>query len=179
MTNRCINCGKLFEGRGTICPSCFHKLGFDTDEEFSEEQEKVFSELTERRYPIYRDSWEALFKEFLNDCGFNDLGNPVDEKLNEYVSVPKEAEISDDEFDDEVENIPIFDNGVFRIIPFCWESSEGLFELPNFTYYPTKYQIEWYKYPFRDAWANKDIDMIEFVDILRSCKRSLDFKKED
>lgn len=44
---------------------------------------------------------------------------------------------------------------------------------PNFTYKPTGYQIQWYKYPLRDAYANQKITALEFLRIVFRCLESL------
>jgi hypothetical protein len=46
----------------------------------------------------------------------------------------------------------------------------------NFHYKPTDFQIQWYKYPFRDSYTNREISLLEFSTIINDCIESL---KED
>lgn len=46
-------------------------------------------------------------------------------------------------------------------------------EEPNFVYKPTEYEIDWYKYPLRDSYANKELTLEEFKEILNKCKESI------
>jgi len=45
--------------------------------------------------------------------------------------------------------------------------------MPNFHYKPTDYQIQWYKYPLRDSYANREITLQEFLEIIDKCIDSL------
>lgn len=47
---------------------------------------------------------------------------------------------------------------------------------PNFWYKPTNYKIWWYKYPFRDSYANNKISLKTFNKIVSDCMSS--FKGE-
>jgi hypothetical protein len=40
---------------------------------------------------------------------------------------------------------------------------------PNFLYKPTGFEIQWYKYPFRDSYTNKKISIENFQDITLHC----------
>jgi len=54
--------------------------------------------------------------------------------------------------------------------------------LDNFIYKPTDLHIQWYKYPFRDSYANREISRTEMLKIVAECIRWLNrFKttKED
>jgi hypothetical protein len=44
---------------------------------------------------------------------------------------------------------------------------------PNFLYKPTGLEIQWYKYPMRDAYANKPISPKEFAKIIDECIKSV------
>jgi len=41
--------------------------------------------------------------------------------------------------------------------------------LPNFCYKPTDFQIQWYKYPFRDSYTNQEITVEQFAEIIDKC----------
>ena len=45
---------------------------------------------------------------------------------------------------------------------------------PNFYYKPNNFQIQWYKYPFRDSYMNKKITVKEFSKIINKCIDSLE-----
>lgn len=44
---------------------------------------------------------------------------------------------------------------------------------PNFLHKPTGYELQWYKYPLRDAYANRKVTPLEFLRIIFDCLRSL------
>lgn len=44
---------------------------------------------------------------------------------------------------------------------------------PNFYYKPTKFEIQWYKYPFRDSYMNQEINVNQFKTIVDDCIRSI------
>lgn len=58
----------------------------------------------------------------------------------------------------------------FEINPYYWGDDESEMYIPNFIYFPTEYEIMWYKYPLRDSYANQDITYEEFCDIIDDCK---------
>jgi hypothetical protein len=62
-----------------------------------------------------------------------------------------------------------FENEIFRIDPYYWGYEEEECEKPNFLYKPTGYCINWYKYPFRDSYANQNITENEFIEIINDC----------
>ena len=79
-----------------------------------------------------------------------------------------------------------FENDVFSVFPYYWgdctcgmegEDKECLSECsllrPNFLYKPTGFEINWYKYPLRDAYMNQNIRLHEFVEIISKCIESL------
>jgi len=43
----------------------------------------------------------------------------------------------------------------------------------NFLYKPTGFSIKWYKYPFRDSYTNKEINLLDFKKMINSCINSL------
>ena len=54
---------------------------------------------------------------------------------------------------------------------------ECLLIQPNLLYKPTKFEIQWYKYPLRDSYTNQKITLEEFREIINSCIKSLIIKK--
>ena len=70
--------------------------------------------------------------------------------------------------------IPEFENEVFAIRPYWWGNEDAKeADLPNFVYKPLKYQIRWYKFPFRDSYANQKISTYRFKKITDECIKSL------
>jgi len=51
--------------------------------------------------------------------------------------------------------------------------SDCLLVKPNFHYKPTDFQIQWYKYPFRDSYTNHKITLRDFINIIDECLVSL------
>lgn len=76
-----------------------------------------------------------------------------------------------------------FDNDVFSISPYyggdceCVEDQEHKKGCPciqpNFVFKPSDFQIQWYKYPFRDSYMNQDYSADMFLFILGVCIASL------
>lgn len=44
---------------------------------------------------------------------------------------------------------------------------------PNFLYKPTNLQVQWYKYPFRDAYSSQPTEDLDLVAIVLNCLQSL------
>lgn len=127
----------------------------------------------ERKYPnhISRDEWQNYFCEFLAECGFDGIyGYVEDEALKKHLIL-----IDGDEKSciGKMEQAEVFDNGIFRILPYWWGESDNIAEMPNFIYYPTGFEMIWYKYPLRDAWSNMPVTFDEFKDMIDKCKESL------
>lgn len=66
-----------------------------------------------------------------------------------------------------------FENEVFILRPYYWGDSEEISKKPNFVFKPTGLEISWYKYPFRDSYANMPISRKELMEIIDQCKKSL------
>lgn len=66
-----------------------------------------------------------------------------------------------------------YENDTFIIRPYYWGEDEDIADLPNFVYKPTGFEIRWYKYPMRNAFANQDIGLKEFEKIMRDCDKSM------
>lgn len=126
-------------------------------------------------YPVPRDEWQDKFCEFLDECGFDTYGYINDDTLEKEYGIIIEGEgiVTLKNGESYKEHQQGFDNGIFRILPYYWGESENICKLSNFIYYPENYEIQWYKYPLRDSWSNKEITFEEFCDILDKCKESL------
>lgn len=119
--------------------------------------------------PVKRGKWQEDFAYFLEQCGFDNYGD-IDEsngkmypKLTPYLKKVEDGE----------EYEWYFDNGTFRIMCYSWGESEKICSMPNFIYYPTGYSMQWYKYPLRDSYANKEISYSDFLRMLADCRRSI------
>ncbi len=66
-----------------------------------------------------------------------------------------------------------FDNDVFTIRPYYWGEDETEVDLPNFIYKPTGFEIQWYKYAFRDSYMNFELTTEEILEIFRKCIDSI------
>ena len=73
----------------------------------------------------------------------------------------------------EITNSCEFENNTFIIRTYYWGEDEEIAALPNFVYKPTGLEINWYKYPMRDAYSNHDVDIETFKKILDDCAKSL------
>lgn len=80
-----------------------------------------------------------------------------------------------------------FDNDVFAIRPYWWgdctcgaeennnecHAPDCALVLPNFLYKPTRFEIQWYKYPFRDSYMNQNLSQKEILNIFDKCAESI------
>ena len=96
-----------------------------------------------------REDYQEVFCEFLDKNGFDMYGYKIDSKEWE------------------------FKNDTFIIRPYYWGDDDDKAALPNFVYKPTGLEINWYKYPMRDAYSNQDIDIETFKTIMKDCERSM------
>ena len=71
------------------------------------------------------------------------------------------------------ETYATFENDIFLIRPYYWGNDDKIASLSNFVYKPTNFQIQWYKYPLRDSYMNQDINVEQFKEIIKNCKKSL------
>ena len=137
------------------------------------------------KYPVPRE-WQDVFIEFLDECGLDGYGNINDTKLEKYLKTRESEYTYKDVYGEDCKNenirkdfeehpdIEYFDNGIFIVNPYYWGDAEDLAVLPNFVYYPTGYEVQWYKYPLRDSYCNQDITFEEFKDILEKCRKSME-----
>jgi len=66
-----------------------------------------------------------------------------------------------------------FENDTFAIRPFYWNDDKTESEIPNFIFKPTGFEIEWYKYPFRDSYMNRRLNEKQIRHIWRLCIESV------
>ena len=102
-------------------------------------------------YEVPREEFEDILISFLNELGLGDSG--YDGQSDETYAT--------------------FDNEIFTIRPYYWGDNEEIEELPNFVFKPTDFQIQWYKYPLRDSYMNREIDVEQFKEIINECRKSV------
>ena len=108
-------------------------------------------------FPIERtEEIEAMFQGFLKSIGCDSYGHCKDEDCRNDRGG--------------------YEDDTFAVNPYYWgfETDEGYEEKvkrPNFLYKPTGFEIRWYKYPFRDSYANRSFTLGEFKDILDRCRQ--------
>lgn len=66
-----------------------------------------------------------------------------------------------------------YENDIFLINPYYWGEDEEIAILPNFVYKPTGFEIQWYKYPLRDAYMNQNISLNDAEKIWKRCIESM------
>ena len=71
-----------------------------------------------------------------------------------------------------------FKNEVFEVHPYCWCDDEdcpqcGHATQPNFRHKPSGLEIQWYKYPLRNSYANRTVTLAEFRAIIDGCVNSI------
>lgn len=98
-----------------------------------------------------------IFLAWLQSNGFDDYGNWLDTRLIPYI--------------DETGR---FENAVFALFPYYWGDDEALQSIPNFVYKPEDIRICWYKYPLREAYANRPLTEHALIDMLNVCSKSLE-----
>lgn len=108
-------------------------------------------------YPVERDDWQDVFHEFLEEIGLDGRGYIESKSIDKKYETDRGG----------------FENDVFFVNPYYWGDDESIEEEPNFVYKPTGYELQWYKYPMRDSYANKNLTLEEFMDILEKCKLSM------
>lgn len=97
---------------------------------------------------IERDWRQDLFVETLEKMGIDLYGY-----LDDDASPMKAYERSGDLGDGLVEHYEIR-TPLFVIRPFYWGDDDRVYRLPNFEWLPWHLEVDWYKYPFRDARSN-------------------------
>lgn len=120
------------------------------------------------KYPVKRD-WEEHFIPLMEKLHL-DYHGYYHERYYSKENETVDNEMYDSSFKTDRGG---FENDTFVINPYYWGDDESIMEEPNFIYKPTGYHIDWYKYPFRDSYANKELSESEFKDIVEQCIKSL------
>lgn len=100
--------------------------------------------------------WQETFIEFMDEIGLDGYGYVENDELEKYKTERGG-----------------FENNTFIINPYYWGEDEEVMKEPNFVFKPTGFTIDWYKYPLRDSYSNKEITFEELKEILRICKESV------
>lgn len=121
------------------------------------------------KYEVDR-SWQDAFVYKLYDMGFDGYGLPdcrKDKYKGEFKTIrSKHAP--------ERDYINYFENDTFILMPYYWGEDKEICKFPNFVHKPTGFELQWYKFPLRDSYMNKNISFDELMEIMEDCKRSLD-----
>ena len=104
--------------------------------------------------------WQETFIKFMYEIGLDGYGYLENNELEKYKTERGG-----------------FENDTFTINPYYWGEDESIMQEPNFVFKPTGLKIDWYKYPFRDSYSNKEITFEELKQILKKCKESVRVNK--
>lgn len=103
---------------------------------------------------IPRD-WDNKFYEIIDSFNLNYHGQPLHDPYGNDIKINDRGGIT---------------TSKFEINPYWWgDMDDHEAERPNFLYYPTGYEIRWYKYPLRDAYANMELTYEQFSEIVKDC----------
>lgn len=112
------------------------------------------------QYEVPRGQWQDKFAELL-DFFHLDYHGVANEKSIDKMRKKHNVVINDRD-------------GIrtpkFEINPYYWGDDDSIIYIPNFIYFPTEYELMWYKYPLRDSYANQDITFKEFCRMIDDCK---------
>ena len=130
------------------------------------------------KYPFERGKWQEEFCDFFRECGFDAYGHINEDDLEKYlITIDSGRLIKTASGEEMPEHTHAFDNGVFRVMPYWWGESREIAAMPNFIFYPPDgsepFELQWYKYPLRDAYSNREITFSEFLSMLHTCKESI------
>lgn len=122
-------------------------------------------------FPVERGEWQDAFCRMLEGAGFDFYGH--------YGYTPDGIRRDDAPHMDFVKKWPNkrrdfgFENDTFILRPYYWGGNSRAARRPNFVFKPTGFQMKWYKYPLRDAYANRDLSLDQFKAMLSACAASL------
>lgn len=106
------------------------------------------------KVPVERGWRERVAVEALESCGFDSYGCIDDQRLRRFVDASG--------LSDEVALVRI---GDYDVMPYYWGDA-GLHPdvavLSNFTDHARGFSVQWYKYPMRDAYANRETSDAEW-----------------
>lgn len=106
------------------------------------------------RYHIKRFPAEDWFADFLKKCKLNHYGHPK----SDSPLLPYQTEHG-------------IDTDLFIIFPYYWGDEEEKQNLSNFVYKPENIEVQWYKYPFRDAYSNIELTDDKIKEIITKCQQ--------
>ena len=74
-----------------------------------------------------------------------------------------------------------FENDVFWVMPYFWgdcdcqetHAPDCPVARDNFHYKPSGFGLQWYKYPLRDSYANREVSVEEFRTMINECIASI------
>ena len=122
-------------------------------------------------FHVERGDFERVFRETLLAMGFDGYGHyGYDRDGNRIEDAPHR---------DCVKKYPNkrrdfgFENDTFILRPYYWGGNSRAARRPNFVFKPTGYQLKWYKYPLRDAYANRNLALADFEEMLKRCAESV------
>ena len=108
-------------------------------------------------YPIEdRRQWEDVFWKYFEDY-FDYHGYYMKEKEDPEHTTERGG----------------YENDVFLIEPYFWGEDEEIAEKPNFVFKHTGIEVQWYKYPFRDAYCNEKVSLREADMMFKICAESM------
>lgn len=122
-------------------------------------------------FHVERGDFERVFRETLLALGFDGYGHyGYDRDGNRIEDAPHR---------DCVKKYPNkrhdfgFENDTFILRQYYWGGNSRAARRPNFVFKPTGFQLKWYKYPLRDAYANMNLSLADFEEMLKRCVESV------
>lgn len=143
-----------YEFTGGHLKSCYQS-------ELDKERQKAGARLTEFGYLDFPDNWTGDEKRITEDR--------IYEKLTAKYGLPMSGCAVHCTCDYEQR----YKAWLKKIDYPDGHKSDCLLVKPNFHYKPTDFQIQWYKYPFRDSYLSDEISLSEFSKIIDACINSL------
>lgn len=101
------------------------------------------------------DKWEKRIEKFFEYFALDWYGYPVVGRHKPGIRINDRGSIT---------------TSKFEINPYYWGDDEEECAKPNFLYYKGNFELRWYKYPLRDAYANKDLTYEQFDEMLTDCE---------
>lgn len=106
--------------------------------------------------PLERDEWQDVIVDALESCGFDGYGHIEDQRLKRFIDCSM--------FCEHVSHVVI---GDYEIMPYYWGNDENIAAYDNFIDHKHNLSVQWYKYPLRDSYANREITFEEWQAIFK------------